>query len=161
MKKERRAAPFFGLHDRMPVLLALLLGFQHALSMLAGWLIHICSFEVYKLMIARCHHAAHYSGKCCQSHTGPTAISCFYLLDCLRIFVIDSDHALSYLGYSILHWHWLDLCCWNIVCYNPGCNWCAQSNVRYRLLPNEKWRQTPLPRWIRCHSWYSCMLCAT
>ncbi|PSN69297.1 xanthine/uracil permease protein-like protein [Corynespora cassiicola Philippines] len=36
MKKERRAAPFFGLHDRMPLLLALLLGFQHALSMLAG-----------------------------------------------------------------------------------------------------------------------------
>jgi NCS2 family nucleobase:cation symporter-2 len=36
MKKERRAAPFFGLHDKMPVLLALLLGFQHALSMLAG-----------------------------------------------------------------------------------------------------------------------------
>lgn len=36
MKKERRAAPFFGLNDRMPVLLALLLGFQHALSMLAG-----------------------------------------------------------------------------------------------------------------------------
>jgi uracil-xanthine permease len=36
MKKERRAAPFFGLHDRMPVLLALLLGFQHAISMLAG-----------------------------------------------------------------------------------------------------------------------------
>lgn len=28
MKKERRAAPFFGLHDRLPVLLALLLGFQ-------------------------------------------------------------------------------------------------------------------------------------
>jgi NCS2 family nucleobase:cation symporter-2 len=36
MKKERRAAPFFGLHDKMPVLLALLLGFQHALAMLAG-----------------------------------------------------------------------------------------------------------------------------
>ena len=36
MKKERRAAPFFGLNDRMPVLLAALLGFQHALSMLAG-----------------------------------------------------------------------------------------------------------------------------
>ncbi|MCJ1426504.1 hypothetical protein MMC29_004407 [Sticta canariensis] len=36
MKKAKRAAPFFGLHDRMPVLLALLLGFQHALSMLAG-----------------------------------------------------------------------------------------------------------------------------
>lgn len=36
MKKARRAAPFFGLNDRMPVLLALLLGFQHALSMLAG-----------------------------------------------------------------------------------------------------------------------------
>jgi len=26
MKKERRAAPFFGLNDKMPVLLALLLG---------------------------------------------------------------------------------------------------------------------------------------
>lgn len=36
MKKERRAAPFFGLHDRMPVLLALLLGLQHSLAMLAG-----------------------------------------------------------------------------------------------------------------------------
>ncbi|MCJ1464280.1 hypothetical protein MMC07_002893 [Pseudocyphellaria aurata] len=36
MKKARRAAPFFGLNDRMPLLLALLLGFQHALSMLAG-----------------------------------------------------------------------------------------------------------------------------
>jgi uracil-xanthine permease len=36
MNKERRAAPFFGLNDRMPVLLALLLGFQHALAMLAG-----------------------------------------------------------------------------------------------------------------------------
>jgi NCS2 family nucleobase:cation symporter-2 len=36
MRKERRAAPFFGLHDKMPVFLALLLGFQHALAMLAG-----------------------------------------------------------------------------------------------------------------------------
>lgn len=35
-KKTRRAAPFFGLNDTMPVVLALLLGFQHALSMLAG-----------------------------------------------------------------------------------------------------------------------------
>ena len=36
MRKSRRAAPFFGLNDKMPVFLALLLGFQHALSMLAG-----------------------------------------------------------------------------------------------------------------------------
>ncbi|KAF2705661.1 Xanthine/uracil permease [Pleomassaria siparia CBS 279.74] len=36
MAKSRRAAPFFGLNDKMPLLLALLLGFQHALSMLAG-----------------------------------------------------------------------------------------------------------------------------
>ena len=36
MQKSRRAAPFFALNDSMPVLLALLLGFQHALSMLAG-----------------------------------------------------------------------------------------------------------------------------
>ncbi|KAF1980177.1 Xanthine/uracil permease [Bimuria novae-zelandiae CBS 107.79] len=36
IKRERRAAPFFGLHDRMPIFLALLLGFQHALAMLAG-----------------------------------------------------------------------------------------------------------------------------
>ena len=36
MRKSKRAAPFFGLNDKMPVLLALLLGFQHALSMLAG-----------------------------------------------------------------------------------------------------------------------------
>ncbi len=36
MRKSRRPAPFFGLNDDMPVVLALLLGFQHALSMLAG-----------------------------------------------------------------------------------------------------------------------------
>lgn len=36
MKRERRAAPFFGLNDKMPVFLALPLGFQHALAMLAG-----------------------------------------------------------------------------------------------------------------------------
>ncbi|TIC91277.1 Uric acid-xanthine permease [Colletotrichum higginsianum] len=36
MRKSLRAAPFFGLNDRMPTLLALLLGFQHALAMLAG-----------------------------------------------------------------------------------------------------------------------------
>ncbi|KAK3942086.1 uric acid-xanthine permease [Diplogelasinospora grovesii] len=36
MKKPTQPAPFFGLNDRMPILLALLLGFQHALAMLAG-----------------------------------------------------------------------------------------------------------------------------
>lgn len=36
MKKSRQASPFFGLNDRMPVVLALLLGLQHALAMLAG-----------------------------------------------------------------------------------------------------------------------------
>ncbi|KAK4218482.1 permease family-domain-containing protein [Rhypophila decipiens] len=36
MKKPEQAAPFFGLNDKMPVFLALLLGFQHALAMLAG-----------------------------------------------------------------------------------------------------------------------------
>lgn len=36
MKPVQQAAPFFGLNDKMPVLLALLLGFQHALAMLAG-----------------------------------------------------------------------------------------------------------------------------
>lgn len=36
LKKPRRASPFFGLNDTMPVVLAMLLGFQHALAMLAG-----------------------------------------------------------------------------------------------------------------------------
>jgi uric acid-xanthine permease len=36
MKKSRRASPFFGLNDKMPLVLAMLLGFQHALAMLAG-----------------------------------------------------------------------------------------------------------------------------
>ncbi|KAL3421261.1 purine permease [Phlyctema vagabunda] len=36
MKKSHQVAPFFGLHERMPVVLALLLGLQHALAMLAG-----------------------------------------------------------------------------------------------------------------------------
>lgn len=36
MKKSQLASPFFGLNDKMPVFLALLLGFQHALAMLAG-----------------------------------------------------------------------------------------------------------------------------
>ena len=36
MKKSTNASPFFGVNDKMPVLLGLLLGFQHALAMLAG-----------------------------------------------------------------------------------------------------------------------------
>ncbi|EXJ89166.1 uric acid-xanthine permease [Capronia epimyces CBS 606.96] len=36
LKRPRRASPFFGLNDPMPVVLAFLLGFQHALAMLAG-----------------------------------------------------------------------------------------------------------------------------
>lgn len=36
MKKSDKAPPFFGLNDRMPVVLALLLGFQHALAMVCG-----------------------------------------------------------------------------------------------------------------------------
>jgi xanthine/uracil permease len=36
MKKADTPPPFFGLNDRMPVVLALILGFQHALAMLAG-----------------------------------------------------------------------------------------------------------------------------
>ncbi|KAK0625379.1 uric acid-xanthine permease [Bombardia bombarda] len=36
MKSSNQASPFFGLNDRMPILLALLLGFQHSLAMLAG-----------------------------------------------------------------------------------------------------------------------------
>jgi NCS2 family nucleobase:cation symporter-2 len=36
MKKSVNPSPFFGLNDKMPVLLGLLLGFQHALAMLAG-----------------------------------------------------------------------------------------------------------------------------
>ena len=36
MKKVDRPPPFFGLNDRMPVVLALILGFQHSLAMLAG-----------------------------------------------------------------------------------------------------------------------------
>lgn len=36
MKKSKRAAPFFALNAPMPILLGLLLGFQHALAMLAG-----------------------------------------------------------------------------------------------------------------------------
>lgn len=35
-KGARTSSPFFGLHDRMPVVLSALLGFQHALAMLAG-----------------------------------------------------------------------------------------------------------------------------
>jgi uric acid-xanthine permease len=41
MAKPKKAAPFFGLNDKMPVLLAMLLGFQHALSMLAGGILNI------------------------------------------------------------------------------------------------------------------------
>ena len=36
MAAPKQGAPFFGLDDKMPVVLALVLGFQHALAMLAG-----------------------------------------------------------------------------------------------------------------------------
>ncbi|KAJ5377636.1 uncharacterized protein N7496_005045 [Penicillium cataractarum] len=36
MKRDPRSAPFFGLNEKIPVLLAFILGLQHALAMLAG-----------------------------------------------------------------------------------------------------------------------------
>ncbi|KAK7202633.1 purine permease [Myxozyma melibiosi] len=36
VSRERKPGPFFGLNDKMPVVLAIILGFQHALAMLAG-----------------------------------------------------------------------------------------------------------------------------
>lgn len=36
VKRVKRPQPFFGLNDHLPLLLALLLGFQHSLAMLAG-----------------------------------------------------------------------------------------------------------------------------
>ncbi|KAI9371698.1 permease family-domain-containing protein [Aspergillus egyptiacus] len=36
MKKDTRPSPFFGLNEKIPVFLALILGLQHALAMLAG-----------------------------------------------------------------------------------------------------------------------------
>lgn len=36
LKRAKRPAPFFGLNDNLPIILALVLGFQHALAMLAG-----------------------------------------------------------------------------------------------------------------------------
>ncbi|ODV92592.1 hypothetical protein CANCADRAFT_56224 [Tortispora caseinolytica NRRL Y-17796] len=36
LSRERKVSPFFGLNDSMPVFLAMILGFQHALAMLAG-----------------------------------------------------------------------------------------------------------------------------
>jgi uric acid-xanthine permease len=36
LKIQRHSAPFFGLDDKIPLLLAMLLGLQHALAMLAG-----------------------------------------------------------------------------------------------------------------------------
>jgi NCS2 family nucleobase:cation symporter-2 len=36
MKRDPRPAPFFGLNEKIPVILAFILGLQHALAMLAG-----------------------------------------------------------------------------------------------------------------------------
>ena len=50
MKKPTRAAPFFGLNDKMPVVLALILGFQHSLAMLAGIITPPISKSPYRLL---------------------------------------------------------------------------------------------------------------
>lgn len=39
-RQTRKSAPFFGLEDHVPVVLALILGLQHALAMLAGGELH-------------------------------------------------------------------------------------------------------------------------
>ncbi|KAK9462829.1 permease family-domain-containing protein [Lipomyces oligophaga] len=36
LKREQKEGPFFGLNDQIPLVLAIILGFQHALAMLAG-----------------------------------------------------------------------------------------------------------------------------
>lgn len=53
MKKSDKAPPFFGLNDRMPVVLALLLGFQHALAMVCA----ILASDAHCQLLIFCHHS--------------------------------------------------------------------------------------------------------
>ncbi len=64
MKKSRRPAPFFGLNDRMPVFLAILLGFQHSLAMLAGVLVTQRLLQIYLLIHEQYHTASDHCISC-------------------------------------------------------------------------------------------------
>jgi NCS2 family nucleobase:cation symporter-2 len=45
-RKHRKAAPFYGLHDDLPLLVTIIVGFQHSLAMIAGTQTPICQTDV-------------------------------------------------------------------------------------------------------------------
>lgn len=135
MKRQRRAAPFFGLNDRMPVLLALLLGFQHALSMLAGvsWSISTCTSS--RLIYTRYHHAAYHSRRLCEPPTGSSVVPGQHFSHRLRHSLIDSNHSIPHLQDTVLHRHGLDLRGRNVI-RNHSCRYRSPcTNVSDWVLP--------------------------
>lgn len=119
MQKSRRPAPFFGLNDDMPVVLALLLGFQHALSILAG------------------NHSSNYprrSGRC-QLVWGASTVPCFNLLDRPRFSFLHSNYQVSLVQDSILPWNWFNLSRGHQLQYHSCGYRGTVSDVRHRPLP--------------------------
>jgi len=91
IKKERRAAPFFGLNARMPVLLAMLLGFQHSLAMLAGIITPPIILS----------SAAHLDGEM-QAYLVSTSLIVSGILSCIQISRFHIYRTPYYLGTGLL-----------------------------------------------------------
>jgi uracil-xanthine permease len=91
IKKERRAAPFFGLNARMPVLLAMLLGFQHSLAMLAGIITPPIILS----------SAAHLDGEM-QAYLVSTSLIVSAILSCIQISRFHIYGTSYYLGTGLL-----------------------------------------------------------
>ena len=108
MAKPKQAAPFFGLNESMPVFLALLLGFQHALAMLAGGEIYGLAPTSIDTELRISHKSTYYYRwfGWCQFKSRPTAVPGINIVDSLWHSIIDSDHKISHYRNSVLRGHW-------------------------------------------------------
>ena len=139
MKKAERAAPFFGLNEKMPIILALILGFQHALSMLAG--------IITPPIILAGQGGVNLPEEMAQYLVSTSLIVCGILssIQITRFHIYKSPY----------YWNWPDLCCRYFICHHSCCWRRLCSDVRHRLL-SERFRGEPpsLPQRIWCPHWH-------
>src|SRR5947199_8060201 len=99
-----------------------------------------------KLTILTSYHASyHYCwSRGGQSHWNSSPIPCIYVSDSVRYSVFYSDHPLSYIQDSLLHWHWTHLC----VCSRHSAAFLVHSllicAVSVHLSPSFQWQLAPL-----------------
>lgn len=141
LKKDRRASPFFGLHDQMPLVLAMLLGFQHALAMLAGIMTPPIILSGQGGVNLPVDWQQYLVSTSCKSTSMMIAFlegafPDYFHSDRLRYSIIHPDHQVPHLANAILHWHWIDFCRRHVFRHHSCRHWRICTDVRQWKVSN-------------------------